>query len=217
MDWIDTCCIDKTSSAEVSRAINAMFGWYQNAKVCFVHLRDVTQSFPNFRETAKQMLESDWFRRGWTLQELLAPNEMVFFDRDWLSIRSKRELWQVISVASKISPLHLANFRTASIATGMSWMSNRVTTEVEDMAYSLLGIFDINMDLRYGKGRKAFFRLQDMIISTSIDESIFAWRSDKLENSGLLAPWLDCFRDSGNTVLRPDKITDARGNYQLTS
>jgi hypothetical protein len=39
--WVDTCCIDKTSSAELSEAINSMFRWYKQSKLCYVYLFDV--------------------------------------------------------------------------------------------------------------------------------------------------------------------------------
>ena len=95
-------------------------------------------------------------------------------------------------------------------------MADRATTEEEDMTYCMLGIFDLNMDLQYGEGKKAFVRLQEMIISNSSDESIFAWRSQRFQSSGLLAPWPDCFRYSGDVVLRPDKISYTRAAYQMT-
>ena len=216
--WIDTCCIDKSSSAELGKAINSMFKWYQEAQVCFAHLADVNvQSKTNQKtEVEKEVLNSEWFRRGWTLQEVLAPREMQFFDANWGLIGSRSQLTSIISQAARISPEHLKDFRHATIAQKMSWMADRVTSE-EDTAYCMLGIFDLNMDLRYGEGKKAFGRLQEMIISSSTDESIFAWRCDRFESSGLLAPWPDCFRQSGSIILRPDKISHARPAYQMTS
>ncbi|KAJ5590177.1 hypothetical protein N7450_004149 [Penicillium hetheringtonii] len=64
--WIDTFCIDKTSSAELSEAINSMYKWYEQAGICFAYLADVPQ---------KEMKDSRWFTRGWTLQELIAPRK----------------------------------------------------------------------------------------------------------------------------------------------
>ena len=217
--WIDTCCIDKTSSAELGKSINSMFRWYQEAQVCFAHLADVNrQSQTNERvELENGVLNSEWFTRGWTLQEMLAPREMQFFDANWGPIGLRSQLTPIISKAAKISPEHLEDFRRATTAQKMSWMADRVTSEEEDTAYCMLGIFDLNMDLRYGEGKKAFGRLQEMIIGSSTDESIFAWRSDRFESSGLLAPWPDCFRHSADIILRPDKISHARPSYQMTS
>ena len=217
--WIDTCCIDKTSSTELSMSINSMFRWYRDAQVCFAYLDDVN---PLNRDKVEDKLEdhilkSKWFTRGWTLQEMLASRDMQFFDANWVPLGSRSQLSTVISRATKISPEHLEDFRGASVAQKMSWMADRVTTEAEDMAYCMLGIFDLNMDLRYGEGKKAFIRLQEMIISSIPDESVFAWRSDKIESSGLLAPWPDCFRDSGDIVLRPDMNSKPREAYQMTA
>lgn len=78
--WIDTCCIDKRSSAELQEAINSMYHWYGRAAVCYVHLRDV-----GFGDWEKEFQNSEWFTRGWTLQELLAPKHITFFDRCWVS------------------------------------------------------------------------------------------------------------------------------------
>ena len=95
-------------------------------------------------------------------------------------------------------------------------MANRVTTEEEGIAYCMLGLFDLNMELLYGEGKKAFTRLEELIITKSSDESIFAWRSPRFESAGSLAPWPDCYRDSGDVVLRPDKSSYARADFQMT-
>ena len=217
--WIDTCCIDRTSSTELSRSINSMFKWYQDAQVCFAYLEGVDSQKKVITkvEVEDQILKSEWFRRGWTLQEMLASSEMEFFDANWAPLGSRSQLAPVISRATRISLGHLKDFRSASVAQKMSWMADRVTAEEEDTAYCMLGIFDLNMDLRYGEGKKAFPRLQEMIISSIPDESVFAWTSNTMESCGLLAPWPDCFRDSGDIVLQPKKCPEPRGPYQMTS
>lgn len=213
--WIDTCCIDKTSSTELSKSINSMFRWYRDAQVCFAHLEDVNPLSNDKEED--QILNSEWFTRGWTLQEMLASRNMQFFDVNWAPLGSRSQLSADISRVTRISPEHLEDFRGASVAQKMSWMADRVTFEEEDMAYCMLGIFDLNMDLRYGEGKKAFIRLQEMIISSIPDESVFAWKSDKMKSSCLLAPSPDCFRNSGNIVLRPGENSKPREPYQMTA
>ena len=194
--WIDTCCIDKKSSAELSEAINSMWRWYKEAKECYVYLSDVQwKSGMNLQNTLKQ---SSWFTRGWTLQELLAPQRIIFFDREWNYISRKQKMLAEISAVTGIGAEHLNSIRGASVATKMSWVSRRQTSRLEDMAYCLLGIFDINMPLLYGEGRKAFLRLELEILKNSDDESIFAWTSTSSLPSGLLALWPDSFADSSD-------------------
>jgi hypothetical protein len=192
--WIDTCCIDKSSSAELSQAINSMYQWYSDAQVCYAYLSDVSHSteqdskFSEFRR-------SKWFTRGWTLQELLAPSEVVFFDRVWVKLGTKASLEDTISDVTGIT--HMFRFGQASVAQKMSWASKRETTRIEDMAYCLLGIFDVHMPPLYGEGENAFFRLQVEILRKNDDESIFAWEADASE-SGLLAKSPAAFRGSSD-------------------
>ena len=195
--WIDTCCIDKKSSAELSEAINSMWRWYREAKECYVYLSDVQwKKGMDLQNTLKQ---SSWFTRGWTLQELLAPSQVVFFDREWNYIGVKQKMLAEISAVTGIGAEHLNNISGASVATKMSWVSRRQTSRLEDMAYCLLGIFGINMPLLYGEGRKAFLRLELEILKKSDDESIFAWIStSKQPHDGLLALWPDSFADSSD-------------------
>lgn len=173
--WIDTCCIDKKSSAELSEAINSMCSWYQASSICYAYLVDVKKLA--FEVTFYQ---SRWWTRGWTLQELLAPKDVIFLDSDWQVIGSKQDpqLQMAISHITGIAISSLTSLSVAqsqSVAERMSWASSRSTTRVEDKAYSLLGLFDVNMPLLYGEGSKAFIRLQEEILKTSTDQSIFAW------------------------------------------
>jgi len=189
--WVDSCCIDKSSSAELSEAINSMFKWYRDAQVCYAYLSDVGP------EPSSTFQQSKWFTRGWTLQELLAPEIMVFFDRDWKEIGTKLRMRKLIESVTGIT--HLINFELASVAQKMSWASKRQTTRVEDKAYCLMGLFGVNMPPLYGEGQKAFLRLQLEILGTSDDESIFAWKTAG-EKSGLLAQSVGAFEHSGNVL-----------------
>lgn len=169
--WIDTCCIDRGSSAELSEAINSMYRWYQNATKCYGFLSDVDL------ESSWPLKESEWFKRGWTLQELIAPSHVEFYDSNWTALGSKRQMADVVSDITKIPANVLLGEhpRAYSIAQRMSWAANRVTTRIEDQAYSLMGLFDVNMPMLYGEGDRAFIRLQEEIIKYSGDHSIFAW------------------------------------------
>jgi len=220
--WVDTCCIDKRSSAELSEAINSMFAWYKAATMCIAYLSDV----PNIWRTQpcgrlhhekpaiiarldEYLPRSAWFRRGWTLQELLAPLTIMFYSAGWHFLGDKRELGRQLSNITGIDGEVLRYRQTIpeqSVAQRMSWASRRVTTRGEDAAYCLLGLFDVNMPLLYGEGKtKAFVRLQLQIIRKSDDESIFAWSLSRPEIEalgigdweGLLAPSPTAFVSSG--------------------
>jgi len=175
--WIDTCCINKDSSTELSEAINSMFRWYAEAGMCYAYLTDVSPG-NDHRDGLSSFFASRWFRRGWTLQELLAPEEVRFFDSDWGLIGTKEDYSHEIELITGI-PRHFLlgwdDFRQASVAQRMSWAACRETTRIEDMAYCLLGIFDITMPMIYGEGDRAFRRLQQEIIRACPDHSILAW------------------------------------------
>ncbi|KAE8379811.1 ankyrin repeat-containing domain protein [Aspergillus bertholletiae] len=191
--WIDTCCIDQTSSAELSEAINSMFLWYQEADVCYAYLSDV----PHI-----PFEECRWFTRGWTLQELIAPRQVIFFDQDWVMLGDKATLRRVISQCTRIPESILlgeADLETFSIAQRMSWAAERQTSRFEDRAYSLMGLFGVHMPPIYGEREAAFIRLQEEILRISEDHSIFAWKSPDTRG-GLLATSPDAFLDSHDIV-----------------
>lgn len=208
--WIDTICIDKSSSAELSEAINSMFAFYTHSAVCLAFLSDVNEA-----DGDEGFMRSRWFTRGWTLQELLAPKDVQFFDRRWKPLCSKYQLEEtgLISKTTGIPNLYLLNIRplsSASIAERMSWAAKRVTTRVEDASYCLLGIFDINMPLLYGEADKALLRLQEEILKVSTDQSIFTWSwLPEFCNSFMgpggtswvtfLAPDVRCFANTAST------------------
>ncbi|KAF5344936.1 hypothetical protein D9758_011568 [Tetrapyrgos nigripes] len=174
--WIDSCCINKESSAELSEAINSMYQYYEDAVVCYVYLCDVSIEF-HPRNPKSTFKDSQWFKRGWTLQELVAPRNVVFLDKYWVRIGTRWTLRDVVSAITSI-PVEVFEGRdinTYSVAQRMSWASLRETTRAEDQAYSLMGIFGVSMPPIYGEGgAKAFMRLQQEIIKISDDRSIFA-------------------------------------------
>ena len=175
--WIDICCIDKTSSAELSEAINSMYAWYQNAEVCYAFLADVPEDEDHFYSNSA-FRNSRWFTRGWILQELLAPLSVVFYDQEWAELGTRSSLRYLISDITGIyaDVLQHNDMGTISIATKMSWASQRVTTRVKDIAYCLMGLFGVKMPTIYGEGSNAFMRLQHMILQSSDDHTIFTVR-----------------------------------------
>jgi hypothetical protein len=171
--WIDTCCIDKRSSAELSEAINSMFRWYMHASICYAYLKDVI--WDSNGEISK-LEQSRWFTRGWTLQELIAPPVLEFYSQDWSIIGTRHKFRAELSKITNIDEAVLRKSRplqSISIAKRMSWAANRETTRPEDIAYSLMGVFGVNMPLLYGEGEiSAFHRLQEEIMKNSTDQSI---------------------------------------------
>ncbi|KAI6001727.1 hypothetical protein EDC04DRAFT_3147143, partial [Pisolithus marmoratus] len=168
--WIDTCCIDKRSSAELSEAINAMYRWYQNAQ---------------------QVSPVQWLA-GVVL-------EVEFFNKDWVPIGNKQHLAPVLKYITEIPLGVLTDGLTGkrlSVAHIMSWAARRKTTRVEDRAYSLMGLFGVNMPMLYGEGKKAFRRLQLEIIKETGDQTVLA--EDPSD-----------FRDCGHLrKVEPDKFVD---------
>ncbi|KAN0099596.1 Heterokaryon incompatibility protein (HET) domain containing protein [Hyaloscypha variabilis] len=194
--WIDTCCIDKTSSAELTEAINSMFSWYRKSRVCYVYLSDFKLAAADVPWQREERFDVEfrhcrWFTRGWCLQELLAPRQLRFFNQRWQEIGSKGLLSHLISEITGVPQAVLAvppkrEVQAFPIAARISWISQRQTTRIEDLSYSLLGILDVNMPMLYGEGQKAFLRLQEEIIKKYNDLSIFAWNGSG-NTSGFIA------------------------------
>ncbi|ETS82469.1 hypothetical protein PFICI_04345 [Pestalotiopsis fici W106-1] len=247
--WVDTCCIDKTSSAELSEAINSMFRWYQQAEVCYAFLSDIEDSDLEDSADDDQITQSRWFTRGWTLQELIAPPVVHFYSKNWRFLGRKRpasrstvpipspsgkepdsplvsdpDFLSIIERATSIDKdlldgsLDLNEF---GVAMRMKWASRRQTTRVEDRAYSLMGLFGVNIPLLYGEGTNAFIRLQEAILLTTDDQSIFAWKcptgegGDKL--SGLLANDPRFFQYSGHVKPLPSNTITSSTPLGITS
>ncbi|EIW77935.1 hypothetical protein CONPUDRAFT_61977, partial [Coniophora puteana RWD-64-598 SS2] len=165
--WTDTCCIDKSSSAELDEAIRSMFRWYQNSTLCIVHLANTDQ--------VESIHTEEWFRRGWTLQELLAPPRVKFFNKNWTPI---------CPTGDDKRPNEKSHFGMfphileTPVAEKMAWAANRITTRGEDMAYSLMGILNVSMQTAYGEGRdRAFRRLFQAIVEETDDSSVLCFDS----------------------------------------
>lgn len=219
--WVDTCCINKASSTELSEAINSMFRWYSGSQECYAYLHDVASGFPTTCND-KGFPESNgwprWFSRGWTLQELVAPKEVRFFDKDWSQIGNKRKDAETLSKITRIPIGVLQDGMYAeppSVAQIMSWAADRRTMQDEDRAYSLLGLLGVNMPMVYGEGKNAFQRLQLEIIRKSNDQTIFAWGHSRESgcSSSFLAGDPSDFGDCSNIVrIEPREFIDELRN-----
>jgi hypothetical protein len=178
--WVDTCCIDKSNNNELTEAINCMFRWYRNAAKCYVYLSDVPDTTFGTNDKSNQLpwesafRKSRWFTRGWTLQELIAPTSVEFFSKDCEKLGNKASLEQHIREITgiPIKALQGGSLSNFSVTERISWAGKRETSRKEDQAYSLLGIFDVNMPLIYGEGReKALKRLREEIDRASKGQS----------------------------------------------
>jgi hypothetical protein len=260
--WVDTCCIDKTSSAELSEAINSMFNWYSRAQVCYAYLADVrvnsscepcvetqadiervtndfsdasakssggtpAQKEPRWTSCTElhhqtttigtpsehcnrrtpgpvtslvvAFRDSRWFQRGWTLQELIAPRRLNFFDHSWEPLgRRDDELLDAVTEVTGLNPMVFGNplvLREVPIARRMSWMARRQTTRKEDEAYCLLGVFGVNMPLLYGEEDSAFVRLQEELLRRFPDNSVLIFTKPTTDNHMTREPLASSPRD----------------------
>jgi Heterokaryon incompatibility protein (HET) len=171
--WIDSCCIDKSSSAELQESINSMWKYYERSNICYVYMSDVLDSTEGRSQAFKA---SKWFDRGWTLQELIAPTYLEFYASNWDSIGTKFERHVELAEITNIDAMMLNRTHDLELYTAaekFSWAAHRQVTREEDETYSLLGLFHVNMPLLYGEGSlKAFMRLQEAIYAATVDHSI---------------------------------------------
>jgi hypothetical protein len=161
--WVDTCCINKSSDRELSEAINSMFRWYYKAAKCYAYLTDVStndQIDLSLQPWEVAFGNSRWFTRGWTLQELIAPPSVEFFCSNGNRLGDKKSLeGQLHKITGiPVSALRGSPLSDFSFDERVLWARNRDTKREEDLAYSLLGIFDISIPVIYGEGKENAFR-----------------------------------------------------------
>jgi hypothetical protein len=170
--WVDTCCINKSDKAELSSAIQSMFEWYKNATRCYAYLPGVPvkgrtpSSTPGEYIWESAFRSNRWFKRGWTLQELLAPRIVEFFSEEWEKLGDKASLKSFIHEITGIPPKALdgAPLSQFSVAERLRWKGDRETKREEDVWYSMSGIFNVEIAPAYSEGAaSAFRRLMDEI------------------------------------------------------
>ena len=215
--WSDTCCIDKNSTSELQKSIISMFKWYRNSGLTIIYLGDVSDN------SIEALRKSVWFLRGWTLQELIAPNRIIVFQSNWKpfelpafnnlpvdNYKESSEFRDLIEDITGIDGAALTHFdptsRQPTIRQRMSWAARRKTTEIEDMAYCLMGIFNVHFTVMYGEGASAFYRLQIKIMAQSDDPSLFDWTGKPGTNT-LLACSPACFDPFAFLVVDPVPVT----------
>ena len=159
-----------------------------NSQVCYTYLNPVLpfsgssqEILDNLEDETSSFRRSAWFTRGWTSQELIAPQNVRLYDQDWGFIGEKEEVAKLVSDITSISTDVLINREfSSSVVQRMSWAAGRTTTRVEDRAYSLMGIFRANMPTLYGEGHRAFIRLQEEIMRTRPGTALNWWEGEVL-------------------------------------
>lgn len=191
--WVDTCCINKSSDAELSEALNSMYRWYKEAAKCYVYLSDVWILDESGSKLSKETLNaavrsSRWFTRGWTLQELLAPTSVDFFSREGERLGDRHSLeTQICEITGiPVQALRGDDLSGFNVSERMAWLDKRETTRPEDLAYCMLGIFNVMMPVQYGEGKeRAMIRLQIVIDEFKLQEKQNgqcspSWRGSKV-------------------------------------
>jgi hypothetical protein len=176
---MDTCCIDKKDVLETQTSIHGMYDFYANAVVCYAYLADVSGvGAPEERNA--QVKRSRWFTRGWTLQEWLAPRSLVYLDQEWRVIGTREhfdDIPRLSSTFKRFTQPRILSVRFWNLATKLSWASQRQTTMLEDQAYSICGLLQIKLPVRYGQNdtKSVFRHLQEALINEYHDLSLLAW------------------------------------------
>ncbi|KAG1775911.1 hypothetical protein EV702DRAFT_972316 [Suillus placidus] len=213
--WSDTCCIDKNSSAELDKSICSMFWWYRNSSICIAYLGGMT--------VIEDLRLEEWFMRGWILQELLAARKIKFFNKDWQRLtkqdNDKEEdtpLMTVLQEVTRIPEAELIDFLPIPryIDKQMTWAAQRITTWAEDVAYSLMGLFDVSLQIAYGEGgERAFRRLIEAIMQAGGDSSVLNWAGEPAKHHASFA----LPASPASFVGHPDIVTIGQLDLTLTS
>ncbi|KAF9472566.1 hypothetical protein BDN70DRAFT_925638 [Pholiota conissans] len=189
--WMDTICINKESSSELDESIRSMYAWYERAEICIVYLSETS--------TIAEIPNDSWFTRGWTLQELIAPNRLKFYNSEWIRLaqdgdndKRNRKILSSIELATTISTTQFENVSYTPLSCRMQWAAFREVTREEDMAYALMGIFNVSISIAYGEGAdRAFLRLLEEIMKTTPSGALdlFNWAGEinkRMSKSSLL-------------------------------
>jgi len=179
--WVDTCCIDQNNHVELQKSLNSTFVWFRHSALTIVYLSDVPPS-AKYGALAK----SEWNTRGWTVPEFLASKAIRFYQKDWTlylddyspNHKESVEIMDELEDATGIGARALVAFQPGmrDAREKLRWVSMRVTTVPEDIAYSLFGVFGIQLPILYGENaQNALGRLLQEIIARSGDITALDW------------------------------------------
>ncbi|KAI6008658.1 hypothetical protein EDC04DRAFT_3095226 [Pisolithus marmoratus] len=178
--WSDTCCIDKTTSSILNQSLTSMYKWYADSAATIIFLAGVAHpSKPG------DLRHSLWMTRAWTLQELLAPQVVVFYDSEWkrylgdtgANHKESPGIMQELADAIMIPPGTIITFSPGDLGVRekLRLASTRSATFEEDVAYSLIGVFESDIRPHYGEGAAALGHLLEEIVARSGEVTVIAW------------------------------------------
>lgn len=160
--WMDTVCINKDSSSELDESIRSMYKWYRLAYICVAYLAETRE--------LESMHADPWFTRGWTLQELLAPADVRFYNMDWepFHMSLTGDVVKQIEKATTITWVEKAEPAAIPLSRKMQLAVNRKVTREEDEVYSLMGLLGVEISIAYGEGaQRALTRLMREVLSST--------------------------------------------------
>ncbi|KAI6144919.1 hypothetical protein BKA82DRAFT_4168114 [Pisolithus tinctorius] len=178
--WSDTCCIDKSTSSILNQSLTSMYKWYANSAATLVFLADVAHP-----SKSGDLAHSLWMTRAWTLQELLSPKVIFFYDAQWklylgdtsANHKESPEIMQELVDAIRIPGGTIVSFSPDDLGVRekLRLASTRNATVEEDVAYSLIGIFKSDIRPHYGEGPDALGHLLEEIVARSGEVAVLAW------------------------------------------
>lgn len=183
--WSDTCCIDQENNVVLQESLIAMFAWYRGSYITLVYLPDVSSQDVLSQSEDVSLQNSVWNKRAWTYQEYVAAETIRFYTKDWkpypgLILENHKDEPSIISQMEQVSKLSAEQLAVSQpsikrVREKLYMASKREAKYVEDIAYSLFGVFNTSIPIMYGEGTRAVGRFLELILATSHDITILAW------------------------------------------
>ncbi|KAI5984707.1 hypothetical protein EDC04DRAFT_3149942 [Pisolithus marmoratus] len=222
--WSDTCCIDQNTSTILNQSLTSMYKWYADSAATLVFLTGVAHpSKPG------DLTRSVWMTRGWTLQELLAPKVILFYDSEWKPYlgdpgpnhKQSQGIMQELAAAIEISLGTIVKFSpdNLGVRAKLRLASTRKVTREEDVAYSLIGIFKSDIRPHYGEGADdALGHLLEEIVARSGEDTVLAWSGQSSSYNSCLPASISIYSQTPHIppLLEGEEmdicVTELRGN-----
>lgn len=177
--WNDAVCINRRSIDALSKTLNSLAEIYRKSRLCIVYLHDLFDTEASHFDVERGLSSCSWIKHVWMLPQLIFSTVLQFYDAQWMHIGSKRQLSAELSRITAIEEGVLDGSESLEDypnCVKMSWAAGLSAEAIEDVAYSLLAVFNVNMTIRYGEGMESFLRLQEEILKNTDDYSLLAWQ-----------------------------------------